>query len=197
MAQCKLNFPKPYYFGQEARYEGSGGGNGENRSGLRDTGGSGGGIVWLTTPNTTHMYNSSIEADGRAGTVSNYDQYGSGGGAGGSIQLSTLNLRGNDSWITARGGRGSSQGGGGGAGGRLVMNYQRSYLADSQPNQSFYWSGHSDISGGQAGDMAFKYQAPSAGQNGTMHHSKCFPGYSGVFCKRCPVGFYKYDYSYG
>lgn len=53
MAKCTQNYPKPYYFGQEARYEGSGGGNGENRSGIRDTGGNGGGIVWLTTPNTT------------------------------------------------------------------------------------------------------------------------------------------------
>ena len=30
-----------------------------------------------------------------------------------------------------------------------------------------------------------------------MFHSKCFPGYSGVFCAACPVGFYKYDYSFG
>jgi len=30
-----------------------------------------------------------------------------------------------------------------------------------------------------------------------MFHSKCFPGYSGVFCKACPIGEYKYDYSYG
>ena len=108
MAQCKQNYPKPYYFGQEARYEGSGGGNGESRSGIRDTGGDGGGIVWLTTPNTTHMYNSSVEANGLWGTVSNYDQYGSGGGAGGSIQLSTLNLRGNHSMLSAKGGKGSS-----------------------------------------------------------------------------------------
>lgn len=30
-----------------------------------------------------------------------------------------------------------------------------------------------------------------------MLHSKCFPGYSGVFCKPCGVGEFKYDYSYG
>ena len=30
-----------------------------------------------------------------------------------------------------------------------------------------------------------------------MFHSKCFPGYSGVFCKACPVGSFKYDYSFG
>jgi hypothetical protein len=45
--------------------------------------------------------------------------------------------------------------------------------------------------------MAFKFQGPADGQNGTMFHSKCFPGYSGVFCKACLVGEYKYDYSFG
>jgi len=42
-------------------------------------------------------------------------------------------------------------GGGGGAGGRLVMNYLKGYLADSQPAQSFYWTGNMDISAGLAG----------------------------------------------
>lgn len=30
-----------------------------------------------------------------------------------------------------------------------------------------------------------------------MFHTKCFPGYSGVFCSACQIGFYKYDYSFG
>jgi hypothetical protein len=68
------------------------------------------------------------------------------------------------------------------------MNYLKSYLSSSQPEQSYFWHGTSDISGGTAGDMAFKFQGPGAGQNGTMHHSKCFPGYSGVFCSPCDVG---------
>lgn len=28
-------------------------------------------------------------------------------------------------------------------------------------------------------------------------HTRCFPGYSGVFCKACEPGFYKYDYGFG
>jgi len=77
------------------------------------------------------------------------------------------------------------------------MNYLKSYLASSQPEQSFYWHGTSDISGGFKGDMSFKFQGPHDGQDGTMFHSKCFPGYSGVFCGACEVGEYKYDYSFG
>lgn len=66
-------FPKPYYFGQEARYEGSGGANGEIRE-ARDTGGSGGGIIWLTSPGTIVMdKGTSVESNGRWGVLDNYD----------------------------------------------------------------------------------------------------------------------------
>lgn len=44
---CESVESKPYYFGHEARYEGSGGASGDK---LKTTGGSGGGIVWITTP---------------------------------------------------------------------------------------------------------------------------------------------------
>lgn len=99
--------------------------------------------------------------------------------------------------VTVKGGAGSSGGGGGGAGGRLVINYLKSYLSSSQPDQSFYWTGTHDVSGGIKGDMRFKYQGPNNGQDGTMFHSKCFPGYSGPFCRACPIGTYKYDFSFG
>ena len=123
--------------------------------GVRDTGGSGGGIVWITSPGTTNLDNGTvIDAQGSWGIQENFDQYGAGGGSGGSIQITTLNLRGNG-FVSVKGGAGSSGGGGGGAGGRLVMNYLKSYLSTSQPAQSFYWSGKSDISGGSKGDMDF------------------------------------------
>ena len=54
-----------------------------------------------------------------------------------------------------------------------------------------------NIQGGAKGAMHLKYLPPIAGENGTMIHSKCFPGYDGVFCSPCPTGFYKFDYSYG
>jgi len=96
------------------------------------------------------MFDSTLSASGSSGITKTNDQDGSGGGAGGSIQMTTLNLVG-DSTISAIGGSGSSMGGGGGAGGRLVMNYLKGYLADSQPAQSFYWTGNMDISAGLAG----------------------------------------------
>lgn len=53
--------------------------------------------------------------------------------------------------ISVKGGSGSDKGGGGGSGGRLIINYLRSYLADSYPNQSFYWRGAYDLRGGLGG----------------------------------------------
>ena len=150
----------------------------------------------MTTPSTVGIQNSTVSADGKWGVTENYDQFGAGGGSGGSIQITTLNMRGNGH-VSVKGGSGSSNGGGGGSGGRLVMNYLKSYLSSSQPDQSFFWTGTDDIQGGFGGSMAFKFQGPGDGQNGTMHHSKCFPGYSGVFCTACEIGWYKSDYSRG
>ena len=127
---CSMVRSKPYYFGHEARYEGSGGASGDK---LMTTGGSGGGVVWITTPDTLSMDDSKVQANGKWGRIDEIDQDGSGGGAGGSIQIMTLNLRGNGTGLTAFGGSGSSNGGGGGAGGRLVINYLRGYLMSSQP----------------------------------------------------------------
>jgi len=70
MNQCEANSPNPYYFGDEARYEGSGGGSGD-RDGL--TGGAGGGIIWLTTPGRTNLEKSKLEADGGFGTIDNHN----------------------------------------------------------------------------------------------------------------------------
>lgn len=70
---CKRTFPLKYYFGRDARLEGSGGGNGEFRVGQSDTGGSGGGIVWFTTPGTTQLEESTISANGGFGSNLNYE----------------------------------------------------------------------------------------------------------------------------
>ena len=48
-------------------------------------GGSGGGIIWLTTPATLDIHNSTVGADGRWGKIEKYEESGSGGGSGGSI----------------------------------------------------------------------------------------------------------------
>lgn len=43
---CLSRAPKPYFYKAEARYEGSGGGSGVRKMGY---GGSGGGMIWLST----------------------------------------------------------------------------------------------------------------------------------------------------
>jgi len=91
---------KLYYEGREARFEGSGGTCGDNINYLPGRfpwsthrlvpgfhGGSGGGIVWLTTPRTIDIKNSTISANGHDGHIEKYKEAGSGGGSGGSIQL--------------------------------------------------------------------------------------------------------------
>jgi len=78
-----------------------------------------------------------------------------------------------------------------------VLNYLKGYLSTSQPDQSFYWTGGFSGDGGLSGPMIFDYLKAQSGGEGTRFHSKCFPGYSGVFCKACEIGEYKYDYSYG
>lgn len=77
------------------------------------------------------------------------------------------------------------------------MNFLKSYLEASQPFQSYFWNGTSNVDGGLGGSMAFKFQGPGNGEPGTQLGSKCFPGYSGIFCSPCPAGFYKSDYSLG
>jgi len=46
------------------------------------------------------------------------------------------------------------------------------------------------LKGGTSGDNALV-------SNGTEWHPQCLGGYSGPFCDACPVGTYKYGFSYG
>ena len=62
---------------------------------------------------------------------------------------------------------------------------------------SYDWTGELDIDGGDPGDIAESYGQGSKGEAGSAVHTRCFPGYSGVFCKACEPGFYKYDYGFG
>jgi hypothetical protein len=106
------------------------------------------------------------------------------------------NLRG-DGKFSLRGGAGSEQGGGGGSGGRLAVNFLRAFKADSQPEQSHYWYGSVDVTGGDAGGADAELTQAGAGRDGSIFAGKCFPGYSGPFCSACPIGTYKYGYSFG
>ena len=142
------------------------------------------------------LNNSRIQANGQFGKQGNIDEEGSGGGSGGSIELTTNVLVG-DSIISVKGGSGSQNEGGGGSGGRIVMNYLKSYLISSYPSMSIDWYGHADVEGGPPGRLSNYYQDPGAGENGTMMGSKCMPGFSGIFCKPCPVGTFNSEFGYG
>ena len=45
-------------------------------------------------------------------------------------------------------------------------------------------------------DSGFVYVDGLSGQDGEVLAGKCFGGYSGPFCKACPSGTFKYDFSY-
>jgi hypothetical protein len=77
------------------------------------------------------------------------NKLGAGGGAGGSIQIITKNIRG-DGNVSLKGGNGHN-GGGGGSGGRAVINFLASYMADSYPEQSYFWEGTINLDGGDGG----------------------------------------------
>jgi hypothetical protein len=111
-------------------------------------GGSGGGIVRIAVLNELRMSRSKILANGFAGRE--LGGFGSGGGAGGTIQLLSRSLIG-ESLIEAKGGSGSEAGGGGGAGGRLFISYASGFRHDAQPQQSHYWRGIFSVEGGKAG----------------------------------------------
>lgn len=115
-------------------------------------GGAGGGILWLSSTGTIELDRTYIGADGGTGITdpSNEKFTGSGGGAGGSIQLVTKNLKGNGQ-VSIRGGDGSVGGGGGGSGGRLSMNFLRAFIHSSYPDQSYYWTGSLNLNGGRGG----------------------------------------------
>lgn len=114
--------------------------------------------------------------------------FGSGGGSGGSIQILAKHLDGNGN-LSVSGGDGTL-GGGGGSGGRIVMHFLGNYLSDFQSQHTINWLGNLDIEGGKSGDQ-------QSSSNGTEWHPQCLAGFSGSFCSACPVGTYKYGYSYG
>ena len=128
---CASKVPNPYYFLKEARYEGSGGASGVKN---KNAGGAGGGIIWLSTTGTINLEKSTLSANGFNGTTDTFlpSNRGSGGGAGGSVQLVMRGLKGNGA-VSVKGGSGSVRGGGGGSGGRVVVHFLRAFMKSSYP----------------------------------------------------------------
>lgn len=111
----------------------------------------GGGIIWISSNGTTTLINSQFLAEGKNagilnGTNATANAIGSGGGSGGSIQLTTNRLSGN-SYVSVKGGNGLL-GGGGGAGGRIEVQFLRSNLSESYPDMTIEWAGQSNTTGG-------------------------------------------------
>ncbi len=78
--------------------------------------------MWFSSTGNLSIQNTQVSAQGSNGQPGLDGKFGSGGGAGGSVQIVTKNLAGN-SEIRLSGGDGSLGGGGGGAGGRLGVNF--------------------------------------------------------------------------
>lgn len=114
-------------------------------------GGSGGGIIWLSASETISLNYSMLTVRGQHGKASQH--YGSGGGAGGSIQIITRNIAG-DAMLDLSGGDGSTNGGGGGSGGRFVSHLLHHFNATSINEQSLRWNGTVQLDGGKGGSRS-------------------------------------------
>ncbi|KAI5062055.1 hypothetical protein GOP47_0022594 [Adiantum capillus-veneris] len=128
-----------------------------------------------------------VTSDGES-FLSENQSAGVGGGSGGSLLffLQTLTL-GNSSSLSISGGKGSAVGGGGGAGGRIHFHWSNIATGDDYiPIANV--KGSILLSGGSGNDDAV------VGGNGTVTGKDCPPGLFGVFCKECPVGFYKEEH---
>ncbi|CDW79197.1 UNKNOWN [Stylonychia lemnae] len=195
-ANCEKLHPVSYVESDlEARYEGSGGG-----SNIKDTnmGGAGGGIIWITAAEKLSMQDTNLTAKGLPGNDDG-SGVGNGGGSGGSIQILASKLDG-DGHLSVQGGDGSNYGGGMGAGGRIIIYYLGNYLSQYYSTRSLDWLGDLDVNPGNSGILGKNQQRLEKSvesQNGTVWHPRCPSGHSGGFCNPCPIGTYKYGYSYG
>jgi len=145
---CRLFRTKPVVYNDNiAAFEGSGGASAT----AAKEGGSGGGIVNIFAASSLRIENAKVTAEGAEGQNKGFKALGSGGGAGGSILITTARIEG-DGLVSARGGNGSRGAGGGGSGGRIVVNLLKSYQASSYPLISSDWRGRQSVVGGEAGE---------------------------------------------
>eukprot|EP00250_Pteridium_aquilinum_P010753 c19609_g1_i2 orf=575-4888(+) len=163
-----------------------GSGSGNSTSGEVTTGG---GVIVIGS--LEHALSSleifgAVSSDGESFHLENIsDSGGAGGGSGGSLLffLQALTL-GNNSCLSTSGGNGSAVGSGGGAGGRIHFHWSNIAIGDDYiPIANV--KGSMLSSGGIGSDDAM------TGGDGTVTGKECPPGLFGVFCKECPVGFYK------
>lgn len=120
---------------------GGGGGQGGYGTTSVHTGGSGGGILFLTAVTATIGGSATVAANGEAGSNPSGALGGNGGGAGGSVLLKAQTASLGTAQVTATGGAGGTSSGSdgnngdGGAGGtgRIDINYYTSYTGTTSP----------------------------------------------------------------
>ncbi|MGE0267302.1 MAG: hypothetical protein AB7S78_02425 [Candidatus Omnitrophota bacterium] len=118
---------------------------------LVQSGGRGGGAIWLDVSNTLTI-SGTLSANGE--DVFTCDNR-SGGGAGGGIYITTSTLAGSGD-IVADGGNGGSSRGGGGGGGRIAVYYESSTFTGSARAKGGHGNTESGISGdGDNGTIGF------------------------------------------
>ena len=159
-------------------YEGSGGGVHDG------IGAAGGGFIQVEAHDLS--LEGSLNADGeQAPNTAQHE--GAGGGSGGSIWVRTRNLAGSGI-IHANGNYGTANGGHGG-GGRVYLDWLGSEEDPDNMSKecSRYW--HGVVEARSPKDS--EYDEPFSAQDGSVSSKKCMPGYGEVYCKPCPVGYYK------
>ena len=129
----------------------------------------GGGVARITVgPAGYARIDGALRADGQRYSSSSY-----GGGAGGSIYLSTPQLRG-DGVISANGGQGGSSGGGGGGGRIAVVNLNAGGLHDSFAGESIVEAVQScGGTGNEVGGAGTIFVRTNAQQNGDLIVNNC------------------------
>lgn len=153
------------------------------------TGGTGGGVIVLIGTQSVALNGNLLSNGGNGGSNC-------GGGAGGTIAVNTLVLRGVGT-LEANGGSGGSDPypGGGGGGGYITL-YNSANVYIQQSTQTFTYIGTMEALGGNA------FAGATSGTYGSLALPNCPPGYgnsassSGVcmdpcnMCEICPVGTY-------
>ncbi|EAS06334.2 transmembrane protein, putative (macronuclear) [Tetrahymena thermophila SB210] len=181
-------------------FEGSGGGGDETDTNISQNSSSGGGVIYLESILQVYInQKSTIQSNGNGTNDKNYSN---GGGSGGSIQIHTQYLSGNDSLVMSNGGDGFFQGGPG-SGGRIKLNFTQwdnltiwtmlSYDTIEVITNSGASILNQQTKNQNTSPLYLPQQSQVEAQNGSIMTSPCPKQYQitqGYKCEICPPGFY-------
>ncbi|KAL4482442.1 hypothetical protein ABPG73_012902 [Tetrahymena malaccensis] len=181
-------------------FEGSGGGGDDSDTNIPQYSSSGGGVIYIESIIQVSLNcKSTIQS---SGTGTNDKSFNNGGGSGGSIQIHTQYLTGNDSFVMSNGGDGFFQGGPG-SGGRIKLNFTMwSNLSiwtmlSNDTLQVVSNSGISIVNSQTQNQIeSAQYQSQNSqieAQNGSIMTSPCPLQHQitqGYKCEICPPGYF-------